>query len=445
MRSFPTWTSGFTAETGPRPLALGFAAAEACIAKKREPTVGGNGGQVNCILRTTFRRQRLAVVLAASVLLATGCDGGGGADAGGGPPGAPPPPSVNVMAVVKGDINPVLEFVGQTAAVDTVELRARVEGFLTKRAFEEGDDVKAGTLLFAIERGPYEAALAAADANVAEARATLERARKDLERNRVLFKRGNVSEKSLDDAVAGERESAAQLAAAEAQQTEARLNLGYTDIYAPVEGRIGRAAYSVGNLVGPSSDVLAVLVKLDPIYAIFNVSEQLYLDYQQNSAKAAAAGETIADPVPRLRLANGTEYPHPGRIDFVDNRVDPTTGTIAVRTVFTNPDKVLVPGLFVTVKLKARESKPALLVPQAAVQEDQAGRFVLVATPDDTAEVRRIETGERTGTEWQVIDGLGEGELVIFEGIQKVRPGGKIAPVVKPAPGVKAAAAPASG
>jgi membrane fusion protein (multidrug efflux system) len=371
--------------------------------------------------------------------MGTACDGRGQTS----PPQAPPPPAVTVAPVTKSEIHPVFEFVGQTEAVDTVELRARVEGFLVKRAFAEGDDVSEGDLLFAIEKDPYAAALAAADADVEESQAVLARTRKDLERSRILFSRGNVSEKTLDDAVAAEREAAAQLAAAQARQREAQLNLGYTDIYAPIDGRIGRSAYSVGNLVGPTGDVLATLIKLDPIYAVFNVSERLYLDYQQRvAAVAAGGGGAVPDPVPRLRLANDTAYPNAGRIEFVDNRVDPTTGTIAVRAVFPNPDKLLVPGLFVTVELKSRESKPALLVPQAAVQEDQAGRFVLVAKPDNTAEVRRIETGDRTGTEWQVTSGLGEGELVIYEGIQKVRPGAKIAPVVRP-PGTAPAAAPA--
>lgn len=370
------------------------------------------------------------LVLAAFALLA-GCDGQSQT-----PPPQPPPPGVTVAPVTRAEINPVFEVVGQTEAVDEVDLRARVQGFLVERAFNEGDDVREGELLFAIEKAPYEAALAVADASVDQAQAAVARTRKDLERARILFSRGNVSEKSLDDAVAAERDAKAQLAAAEARQREARLNLGYTDIHAPTDGRIGRAAYSVGNLVGPDSDVLATLVKLDPIYAVFNVSERLYLSYKQEAAAAPGkANGADAAPVPRLRLANNADYAHAGQIAFVDNRVDPMTGTIAVRAIFPNPEKLLVPGIFVTVRLSEREPEPALLIPQAAVQEDQAGRFVLVAKPDNTAEVRRIETGERTGISWQVTSGLGEGELVIYEGIQKVRPGSPISPVVRPAAG----------
>lgn len=375
-------------------------------------------------------RARLAGLALAALALVAACDGQSQT-----PPAAPPPPGVTVAAVTRSEINPVFEVVGQTEAVDEVDLRARVQGFLVSRAFNEGDDVREGDLLFAIEKAPYEAALAAADASVDQAQAAVLRTRKDLERARILFSRGNVSEKSLDDAVAAERDARAQLAAAEARQREARLNLGYTDVYAPVDGRIGRAAYSVGNLVGPDSDVLATLVKLDPIYAVFNVSERLYLSYRQEAAAMPAANSPQAAPVPRLRLANNQDYPHAGKIAFVDNRVDPMTGTIAVRAIFPNPDKLLVPGIFVTVRLSERQPEPALLIPQAAVQEDQAGRFVLVAKPDNTAEVRRIETGERTGISWQVTSGLSEGELVIYEGIQKVRPGAPISPVLKPAAG----------
>ncbi|MCU0894177.1 MAG: efflux RND transporter periplasmic adaptor subunit [Rhodospirillales bacterium] len=377
-------------------------------------------------------RAALAGILLAALALLAGCDGQSQT-----PPPQPPPPGVTVAPVTRAEINPVFEVVGQTEAVDEVDLRARVQGFLVERAFDEGDDVRQGALLFAIEKAPYEAALAAAAASVDQAEAAVARTKKDLERARILFSRGNVSEKTLDDAVAAERDARAQVAAAEARQREARLNLGYTDIYAPIDGRIGRAAYSVGNLVGPDSDVLATLVKLDPIYAVFNVSERLYLSYKQGAAARAeaATGAQAGPPVPRLRLANNHDYPHAGQIAFVDNRVDPMTGTIAVRAIFPNPEKLLVPGIFVTVRLSDREPEPALLIPQAAVQEDQAGRFVLVAKPDNTAEVRRIATGERSGVSWQVTDGLSEGELVIYEGIQKVRPGSPISPVVKPVAG----------
>ncbi|MFO1153710.1 MAG: efflux RND transporter periplasmic adaptor subunit [Rhodospirillales bacterium] len=338
-----------------------------------------------------------------------------------------PPAPVVVAPVIRADLKSATEYVGRVVAVDEVDLRARVEGFLTGRDFREGDDVAAGSLLFSIERDPYQTAVDTATARVAEAKAEVARSRKDYERARTLFGNGNVSQKTLDQALADQQAAAAALNAREAERRKAELDLGYTRIYAPFAGRIGRSTFSVGNLVGPGSDVLATLVKLDPIYVVFNVSERAHLDYALLSERAVRDGNPAAPPVPRLRLANDYDYPHPGRFNFVDNRVDPTTGTIAVRASFDNPDRLLVPGLFVTVVVEQARPESTLLVPQAAVQEDQAGRYVLVVDGENKVEVRRIGTGERVGIHWAVT-GLSEGERVIYEGIQKVRPGGKVAP-----------------
>ena len=346
---------------------------------------------------------------------------------------APSPPGVVVAVVEQRDINPKTEHVGQTVAVDTVELRARVQAFLTRRAFKEGEDVKEGALLFTLERPPFEAAVDAAAAQMAQARAEVVRTRRDLERARKLYEQGNVSQQSLDRAIADQQQADATLQASEAQLRQAQIDLGYTQITAPFDGRIGRSIYSVGQWVGPDSGVLAALVKLDPIYVVFNVSERSYLDYKQRAEETVRAGRARPEFVPRLRLSNGSEYPHRGRFDFVDNRVDPSTGTIAVRAVFANPDKLLLPGLFVTVILQSTEPKPALLIPQAAVQEDQGGRFVLILGAENKAEVRRIETGARVGTSWEVTSGLAGGERVIYEGLQKVHAGGIVTPTDRPA------------
>jgi membrane fusion protein (multidrug efflux system) len=345
---------------------------------------------------------------------------------------APPAPTVVVTSVQRGEINPQMEYVGQTVAVDTVDLRARVQAFLMRRAFKEGDDVKQGALLFVLEREPFEAAVDAAAARVAQARAEVVRTRRDLERTRTLHARGNVSQQSLDRAISDQEQAEATLRASEAQLRQTQIDLGYTQITAPFDGRIGRSVYSVGQWVGPDSGVLATLVKLDPIYVVFNVSERSYLDYRKTVDKAFSEGKPRPEFVPRLRLSNGAEYPQPGRLDFVDNRVDPSTGTIAVRADFPNRDKWLVPGLFVTVVLQSTAPKPALLIPQAAVQEDQGGRFVLVVGADSKAEVRRIETGARVGVLWEVTAGLFERERVIYEGLQKVRPGDAVSPTERP-------------
>lgn len=344
---------------------------------------------------------------------------------------AAPPPAVIVAPVERVDINPRIEYVGQTVAVDTVDLRARVEATIVQRAFVEGDDVAAETLLFTLEPDPFEAEVEAAAARVAEQSAAVVRTRRDLERARTLFAQGNVSQQTLDRAIADQQQAEALLRGSEAQLRQARINLGYTRITAPFDGRIGRAVYSVGQWVGPDSGVLATLVKLDPIYVVFNVSEQRYLNYRLRVEQAIRDGVAKPEYVPRLRLSNGTDYRNLGRLTFVDNVVDPSTGTIAVRAEFPNPDKLLVPGLFVTVLLEQAETKPALLVPQAAVQEDQGGMFVLVVGDGDQVEVRRVETGARVGIRWEVTSGLAEGDRVIWEGIQKVRPGSRVAPTVK--------------
>lgn len=347
-------------------------------------------------------------------------------------PAPPPPPAVTVTEVVSTPINPAVEFVGQTEAVDRVDLRARVRGFLVERSFAEGDTVRQGRRLFVIEKAPYQLAVEIAVARVAEEKARLTSASKDLERARSLFKRGNVSEKAVDDALSEELQATAAVQAAEAALRQAQLDLGYTEVMAPFDGRIGRAAYSVGNLVGPDSDVLATLVKLDPIYATINVSESAYLDHKQRVDVAKREGQSVPKDVPRLKLPNGAAYPLPGRFEFVDNKVDPTTGTILVRAVFPNPDGLLLPGLFVTVSVEEAKAEPALIVPQAAVQEDQAGRFVLVVTPENLVEIRRVEMGQRLGVNWEVRKGLSEGDRVVYEGIQKVRPGSPVTPVSKP-------------
>ena len=365
-------------------------------------------------------------MLALLALLASGCG-----DDQSRAQGEPPPPAVVVAAVQRADINPRQEYVGQTVAVDTVDLRARIEAFLVRRAFREGDDVKAGALLFALEREPFEAAVEVAAAKVAQANAAVVRTRRDLDRARTLAGQGNISQQSLDRALSDQQQAEAAQRQSEAELRQAQIDLGYTQIVAPFDGRIGRSVYSAGQWVGPDSGVLATLVKLDPIYVVFNVSERSYLDYRQRADQAARLGKPRAEFVPRLRLANGAAYPVAGRFDFVDNQVDPSTGTIAVRAEFANPDKLLVPGLFVTVVLEAAEATSALLIPQAAVQEDQAGRFVLVVGADNKVEVRRIETGARLGVLWAVTSGLAEGDRVIYEGLQKVRPGGVVTPTLK--------------
>ena len=347
------------------------------------------------------------------------------------PPADTTPPAVGVLEVTSQEVNPSLDFVGRIRTQDSVELRARVEGFLLERTFEEGGHVDKDQVLFRIEPHRYEAALAQARAALASEEAALTRVSLERERLDTLREQQSVSQQQLDNAVASELAAKAAVKSAEAGVQKAELDLSYTEIRTPIAGVIDRAAFSVGNLVGPSSGVLATVHRLDPITATFSISEALYL---QASAQALENGRAIRDNSgnrvmqPRIRLPDGTLYPEVGQFDFFDNKVNEATGTILVRAVFANPDQLLLPGQFVTVVLERSAARQAILVPQAAVLTDQTGRYVLVVNAENKVEVRRITTGQRFGANWQVTEGLAEGDRIILHGIQKVRPGIVVTP-----------------
>ena len=340
----------------------------------------------------------------------------------------PPPPSVTVTPVEKATIADSTEYIGRTESVSLVDLRARVIGFLTQRNFEEGSDVKEGDLLYVIEQGPYQAAVDAAEGAVAEAEAVLQNAEKYLKRIDAVRGSGAASKADIEAAERTALVTGAILNQRRAQLTQARLNLAYTEIRAPISGRIGRTAVHVGNLVGPESGVLATIVKLDPMWVSFPISERDYLELQEKAAAGQEGGRVPVHAVPTIRLVDGSTYPHEGKLDFQDNRMDRATGTLMVRATFPNPQLLLRPGQFVTVIQTEGQSTENLVIPQAAVQRDQVGPFVLLVNQEKKAEVRRIKLGEEFGTKWIVSTGLGEGELVISDGIQKVTPGSPVNP-----------------
>jgi membrane fusion protein (multidrug efflux system) len=340
----------------------------------------------------------------------------------------PPPPSVTATPVEKASIAESTEYVGRTESVSFVDLRARVIGFLMQRNFEEGSDVKEGELLYVIEQEPYQAAVDAAEAAAAEAEAALQNAQKYLKRIDAVRGSGAASKADIDAAEGTALETRATLNQRRAQLTQARLNLAYTEIRAPISGRIGRTAVHVGNLVGPDSGVLATIVKLDPMWVSFPISERDYLKLQEEAAAGGESGQVPQHVVPTIRLVDGSIYPHKGKLDFQDNRVDEATGTLMVRATFPNPQLLLRPGQFVTVIQTEGQSKERLVIPQAAVQRDQVGPFVLLVNQEKKAEVRRIKLGEEFGTKWIVSTGLREGDLVISDGIQKVTPGSPVNP-----------------
>jgi membrane fusion protein (multidrug efflux system) len=353
------------------------------------------------------------------------------------PQSAPQPPSVGVIAVAEMPINPFYEFVGKTRAAETVALRARVTGFLQERRFQEGGLVEAGQVLFKIEPDQYAASLAQTQAALAAAEASLNRAQVDLERYRELVASKNVSQQKVDEAEAEVRVQQAAVETAEADVEKAALNLDYTEIVAPINGRIDRAAFDVGNLVGPESGVLATINRMDPIHVTFSIAETAYLELAQDDRAVQSVVNGAAaefDHVPLIRLPDGSLYGDEGRFDFIDNKVDEATGTVLVRAEFPNPDGILLPGQFVTVVIERKDAIDAVTLPQAAVLTDQGGRYVLVVDEDGRVATRRIEIGQEFGPNLQVKSGLEPGERVILYGIQKVRPGIAVIPEPAAAP-----------
>jgi membrane fusion protein (multidrug efflux system) len=351
----------------------------------------------------------------APFLLVTGCADGSDQSAA---PSSQPAPTVGVVSVDTKPFTAAVEFVGRTEAYSQVELRARVTGFLAERLFREGSDVGKGDKLFQIDTAEFDAAVAAAQAGLEKAQAAFTEAEQTLSRSKTLADRGTISEALLDEAVASMGRAKADVAAAEAELDRAQLNLDYTRIVAPIEGRIGKSAVDPGNLIGPDSGVLATVVTLDPIRVVFSISERTYIEVQKR--RNNGSGQQM---VPRIRLANGELYEPEGEFQFADNRVDPSTGTVSVYVDFPNVENLLLPGQFVTVILSSSEASERILVPQAAVQLNQSGPFVLLVNGENKVETRPIKTGDRAGTDVVVLEGLSVGETVIVNGIQKVRPG----------------------
>jgi RND family efflux transporter MFP subunit len=401
----------------------------------------------------------------------------------------PKPPAVTVVAASQRRVPVYGQYVGQTEAVKTVEVRARVEGFIERQAVPDGADVKAGELLFVIDPRPFEVALRQAQANVArdtaqlrqteatlvqreaevqQAQANLDRdlaqlenARTQERRYRTLLQQQLIAGEQYDqirtnmttleatvqaDRAALENAKAALAAAratvenaraviraGEAAADNARIQLGYTTIRSPLDGRMGRAEVRVGSLVGRSdSTLLATVSTLDPMYVNFSVSEREALSvWRQRADRPGASGITIT-------LPDDSVYPQSGRLDFVDRAVDPRTGTLALRATFPNPLRLLRPGQYVRLRILLEDRPDALVVPQAAIQESQGSTSLFVVGPDQTVQARTVRVGPRFGTLWVVEEGLKPGEHVVVKGLQQVRAGMRVEPTLEaqpPAPG----------
>jgi membrane fusion protein (multidrug efflux system) len=330
-------------------------------------------------------------------------------------------PSVGVISVSVEDVSPKHEFVGRVEAVNAVDIRSRIEGFLDKRLFDEGQIVKKDQDLFLIDPRSLEISLADAKAALESAQASLADAQRQLARNQSLSSQ-TVPRATLEQSQTAVETGQANLSSAQARVSQAELNLSYSRITSPIEGRIGPSELSVGSFINGSSQILARIVEMDPIRVVFSVSDRSILDLR------AAAGDIGKEDLakqyqPTLRLSNGQQYAEPGKIEFFGNEIDEATGTLAIRTLFLNPQSLLIPGQFVTVIIAETEKKMRPIVPLGAVQQDREGKFVLLVNEKNVVELQRIKVSEQFGGNWAVDEGLKGGERLIVEGLQNVTEG----------------------
>jgi membrane fusion protein (multidrug efflux system) len=345
------------------------------------------------------------------------------------------PPAVGVVTVEPATITETSEFVGRVQAIQRVALTARVTAYMEQRLFVEGNEVRSGDLLYRLERGPFEADVQNKEAAVADNSAKLANTTIQLNRAQTLMGTPAGQRSNVDDAVAAQRSAAAQLAGAQAALRQSRINLDYTQILAPIDGQISRTAITPGNVVSPNAGPLAMIVSQDPMYVTFPVAVRLLTDLRK---RYEGKGGLSAVQV-RLKLPDGTPYDQSGKIDYIDPSVSPGTDTILVRAVMPNPirgapepgrriERGLVDGAFVSVSVEGIEPVTALGVPRAAVMSDQSGNYLYVVGADNKVERRSIQLGQSTAALAVIASGVKQGESVILEGLQRVRPGIQVAP-----------------
>ncbi|WP_419909088.1 efflux RND transporter periplasmic adaptor subunit [Hoeflea sp.] len=328
-------------------------------------------------------------------------------------------PNVTVATVVSQQSGDRGSYVGRVQAVSTVDLQARIEGVLEQRNFTEGGFVKKGDLLYVIEKGLYEASVASAQATLEGAQATLKNSTVELERQKFLLDKGDVAQSVYDSAAATVGVDQSNVDQAKASLDTANINLGYTEIYAPIDGRISKSNIDVGNLVSSNSGTLATITSVDPIHVSFYMGEKdLIADREQG-----LIGNDTADLKISLTLASGDAYGSTGTVSYVGTAVEQASDTIEVRATFDNPDNILIPGQFVNVTVAEAQPQDVLVIPQSAVQLDSTGHFVYLVDSSGKVERRDVKLGRQTGGLWEVTSGLEKGDQVVTQGLQRISPG----------------------
>jgi RND family efflux transporter MFP subunit len=383
----------------------------------------------NTVVRHFFMKARasnrvLLLVFAMPLMLTLGCQGGAQAP-------ASPPPAVTVAKPLAKTVTDWDEYTGRLEAVEMVEVRARVSGYLQSVNFKDGAIVNKGDLLFVIDPRPYQAVLNQAKAEVTRNRVRLDLARNNVERAERLFKSRAISAEELDTRTQEQRQALAALEAAKAAVEAAELNVEFTRVTSPIKGRVSRELVTVGNLVSGGSEgstLLTTIVSLDPIYVYFTADERAYLHYTRLARSGSRpSSRDVENPV-KLQLADEKDSEHEGHMDFVDNRVDRATGTMQGRAIFPNPDRLLIPGLFAKVRLLGEGPYQALLIPDEAIGTDQSQKFVFVIDEQNVAKRQTIVPGRTEGRLRIVREGLKGDERIVIDGLQRVRAGSPVTP-----------------
>lgn len=384
----------------------------------------GTYEQKNGMKRHGFAPALLLAILQATLI---GC-GDKSANSGGTGPGQMPPPNVKIAQALTQEVTEWDEYTGRIEAVNAVEVRARVSGYLEKVNFTAGEKVRKGDLLFQIDPKPLKAQLNYAVAELERAKTKQELARNDLTRAENLLKAKAISTEEYDARNKGLREAIAAVNSAEANVYSAKLNLEYTEIHAPINGRVGRELITAGNLVKTDDTLLTNIVSTDPVYVYVDADEQSVLKYRRHAQQHGKGATDLKGTPVELAVADETGFPHHGQLDYIAPREDAATGTLSLRGVFANPDELLSPGFFARLRVRGSASYQALLLPDRAVGTDQGQRFIWVVNQDHLVAYRKVTPGPLIDQLRVIREGLQPGDWVVIEGMQKLKPEMKVTP-----------------